>query len=258
MATPYAVRAYELWLARFKRVWRGTSTYTLFGPLLYLGAMGAGVGSLVARQDPAELGGVSYLAFIAPGIVAATAMQTATGEATWPVMGALRWMRTYPAQVATPLGVAHVYYGHLFWMVTRVGMTSAAVLLAATILGVPESALTPLALPAAMLTGAAFAAPIAAWAVTQDGDSKFSILFRLGITPMFLFSGTFFPVETLPATLRAIAYVTPLWHGTDLCRALVLGGATALDSLGHVAYLGLWTAAGVSAGRRTYAKQLTA
>jgi lipooligosaccharide transport system permease protein len=255
-STSYALRAYELWVLRFKRVWRGTGTYTLFGPLLYLGAMGAGVGSLVTRQDAASLGGVSYLAYIAPGMVAATAMQTAAGEATWPVMGAMRWMRVYHAQAATPLRVADVFHGHLLWMLTRIALTCAAMLVAATILGVPESLLTPLAVPAATLMGAAFAAPIAAWSVTQEGDSLFSVLFRLVITPMFLFSGTFFPVETLPAALRVVAYLTPLWHGADLCRDLVLGGATPLGSLVHVAYLSAWTVVGLVAGRRTYAKRL--
>ncbi|HWL34628.1 MAG TPA: ABC transporter permease [Frankiaceae bacterium] len=255
-STSYALRAYELWFLRFKRVWRGTGTYTLFGPLLYLGAMGAGVGSLVTRQDAASLGGVSYLAYIAPGMIAATAMQTAAGEASWPVMGAMRWMRVYHAQAATPLGVADVFHGHLLWMLSRVAMTSAAMLLAATILGVTDSLLAPLVMPAAVLTGAAFAAPIAAWSVTQEGDGLFSVLFRLVITPMFLFSGTFFPVETLPVVLRGIAYVTPMWHGADLCRDLVLGGATPLMSLVHVAYLSAWTLVGLVAGRRTYAKRL--
>lgn len=256
MATPYALRAYELWLVRFRRNWRGMSTYTLVGPLLYLAAMGAGVGSLITGRDAASLGGVSYLAFIAPGMLAATAMQTAAAEASWPVMGALRWMRIYHAQAATPLSVGDVFHGHVLWMLSRVAITSAAMLLAATVLGVPESALTPLALPAAVLTGAAFAAPIAAWSVRQEGDSMFSVLFRLGITPMFLFSGTFFPVETLPGVLRAVAYATPLWHGADLCRGLMLGGATPLRSLGHVAYLAAWAVAGLVAGRRTYAKKL--
>jgi lipooligosaccharide transport system permease protein len=257
MASVYALRAYELWWARFKRVWRGSGTYTLFGPLLYLGAMGAGVGSLVTRQDSASLGGVSYLAYIAPGMIAATAMQTAAGEASWPVMGAMRWMRVYHAQAATPLGVGDIFFGHVLWMLSRVAMTSGAMLLAAVVLGVPDSLLAPLALPAAVLLGAAFAAPIAAWSVKQEGDSMFSVLFRLGITPMFLFSGTFFPVANLPAALRAVAYVTPLWHGADLCRRLVLGGATPLTTLVHVAYLGAWTAAGLVIGRRTYARRLT-
>jgi lipooligosaccharide transport system permease protein len=169
----------------------------------------------------------------------------------------MRWMRVYHAQVAAPLRVSDVFHGHLLGMLARVAATSAAMLLAAVVLQVPRSALTPLALPVAVLVGAAFAAPIAAWAVTQEGDGAMAILFRLGITPMFLFSGTFFPVETLPAALRAIAYATPLWHGAELCRDLMLGGATPLRSLGHVAYLAAWTAVGILAAHRTYAKKLT-
>jgi len=257
VATPYPLRAYELWLAAFRRNWRGTNAFTLVGPLLYLVAMGTGVGTLVSRDDPAALGGVPYLAFIAPGMIAATAMQTAAGESSWPVLDALRWSGVYHAQVASPLSAHQVFHGHLLWMLTRVTMTSAAMLLSAALLQVPRSALTPLALAVATLTGAAFAAPIAAWSVTQDANSNFSVLFRLGITPMFLFSGTFFPVSTLPAALRAVAYATPLWHGAELCRRLMLGGATPLRSLGHVAYLGAWTAAGLVAGRRTYLRRLT-
>jgi len=257
MASLSALRAYELWLARFRRDWRGLGVYSLVAPLLYLAAMGAGVGSLVTRQDAASLGGVSYLAFIAPGMIAASAMQTAAGEASWPVLGAMRWMRIYHAQAATPLGAGDIFFGHVLWMLTRVAMTSGAMLVAALVFGVPESLLAPLALPAAVLTGAAFAAPIAAWAVKQEGNSMFSVLFRLGITPMFLFSGTFFPVANLPVVLRGVAYATPLWHGADLCRRLVLGGATPSSTLVHVAYLGAWTAAGLVIGRRTYARRLT-
>ena len=256
MGTPYATRAYLLWFLRFRRSWRSAGTHSLFGPLLYLTAMGVGVGSFVTRQGAASLGDVSYLAYIAPGMIAATAMQAAVGEATWPVMGAMRWMRVYHAQAATPLGVGDVFHGHLLWMLSRVAMASGAMLLAATLLGVPDSLLAPLALPAAVLTGAAFAAPIAAWSVTQEGDGMFSVLFRLVITPMFLFSGAFFPVETLPVVLRGVAYATPMWHGADLCRDLVLGGATPSTSLLHVAYLGAWTFAGIVAGRRTYARRL--
>jgi lipooligosaccharide transport system permease protein len=256
MGTPYAIRAYELWLMRFRRDWRGAWTYSVLGPFLYLGAMGAGVGSLVARHDPASLGGVSYLDFVGPAMVAATAMQTGAAEASWQVLGALRWMRVYHAQVATPVGAGDVFAGHLLWMLSRVAMTSGAMVLAATVLGVPHSALAPLAWPAAVLTGAAFAAPVAAWAVTRQQDAAFAVLFRVVLTPLFLFSGTFFPVAGLPPALRAVAYVTPLWHGADLCRGLMLGGATPVRSLAHVAYLGAWAAAGIVVGRRTYARWL--
>ena len=88
-----------------------------------------------------------------------------------------------------------------------------------------------------MLTGLAFAAPICAFSVTLERDSGLTALFRFGIIPLFLFSGTFFPVSQLPAILRPVAYFTPLWHGVDLCRHLSLGTASFLGTVGHVAYL---------------------
>ena len=92
--------------------------------------------------------------------------------------------------------------------------------------------------------------------MTLERDSGLSALFRFGIIPMFLFSGTFFPVSQLPAALRPIAYFTPLWHGVDLCRHLALGRASFLGSLAHVAYLVLWIAAGMVIATVTYRRRL--
>ena len=113
-----------------------------------------------------------------------------------------------------------------------------------------------LALPAAVLTGMAFAAPVAAFAATQESDAGFSTLFRFGVIPMFLFSGTFFPIDQLPAGLRPIAWITPLWHGVDLCRSVDLGTGRAWLLAVHVAYLAAVTVAGVLLARRTYARRL--
>jgi lipooligosaccharide transport system permease protein len=94
-----------------------------------------------------------------------------------------------------------------------------------------------LCLPVGVLTGLAFAAPIFAFSATQEGDDGFNVLFRFIITPLFLFSGTFFPVDQLPVWLRPVAWVTPLWHGVQANRELALGVATPAAVLGHVAYL---------------------
>ena len=115
--------------------------------------------------------------------------------------------------------------------------------------------LTVLALPAAVLTGMAFAAPVSAFAATQDKDSSFSTLYRFAIIPMFLFSGTFFPVSQLPTWLEVVASLLPLYHGVALCRDLTLGQVGWAD-LGHVAYLSALIAVGYAAGRRTFAKRL--
>jgi lipooligosaccharide transport system permease protein len=104
----------------------------------------------------------------------------------------------------------------------------------------------------------AFATPIEAYAMTCTKDTSFAMLFRFGIIPLFLFSGTFFPITQLPAYIRPLAYVTPLWHGVALCRTLSLGTAQLGESAVHVGYLVAVTALGIVAGNRTYVRRLYA
>jgi lipooligosaccharide transport system permease protein len=112
------------------------------------------------------------------------------------------------------------------------------------------------ALPVGVLTGLAFATPIEAWAVTRTRDSSFAMIFRFGMIPLFLFSGTFFPITQLPGWLRPVAYFSPLWHGVSLCRALNLGTADVGMALLHVSYLAILAGAGVLAGNRSYRRRL--
>jgi lipooligosaccharide transport system permease protein len=253
-----ALRSFQYWLFQYRRTWRGSLVSTFANPLLYLAAMGVGLGSLVNRSaGAAQLGGVGYLSFIAPGVLAAAAMQTAAGESTYPVMASIKWIKTYHAMLATPLGVQDVLVGHLAWMAVRLTMTSTAFLAALALFGTLHSPLAVLALPVAILTGLAFATPITAFAATQTNDAGFALLFRLGIMPLFLFSGVFFPVDRLPGLLRPVAYATPLWHGVDLCRALTLGsGLTPAGAAVHVAYLTAFALGGFAAARITYRKAL--
>ena len=238
MSSP-AVRSLQSWAYRYKRTWRGSAVSGVLQPVLFLAAMGLGLGSLVNRGHTTSLGGVTYLVFLAPALLAAGAMQTAALESTWPVMAAVKWLKTYDAMLATPLRVRDVLMGHLTWIALRVTMTCGVFLAVMAAFGAVKSPEAVFLLPAGVLTGLAFAAPIAAYAVTLERDGPLSALFRFGIVPMFLFSGTFFPVSQLPAALQPIAYITPLWHGVDLCRHLALGRASLLGSLAHVAYLAL-------------------
>lgn len=249
------LRAYEHWLAQYKRVWRGTIGTSLLNPLLYLTALGVGLGTIVDRSPNAPAG-VPYLDFIAPGLLAAAAMQTATTEASWPVMGAIKWTRTYYAMTATPLTERDVLLGHQLFVVTRVFAASAAYLLVVAAFGAVSSWYGLLALPAAVLIGTAFSFPMAAYAATRERDSSFPPIFRFVIVPMFLFSGTFFPVERMPLAFELAAYVTPIWHGVELCRQLTLGAVQALPALGHGAYLLAWTVGGLYAARRAYRRRL--
>ncbi len=238
------LRVVENHALAYLRVWKGSVITSFANPVLFLLAMGMGMGTLVDRGAGAGLGGVSYLAFLAPGLLAATGMQVEATESAWRVMGAIKWQKTYSAALATPVGAADLASGHLIWVGVRVLM---AALVFGVVMAVFGAAPLPLALLAALptlLTGLAFAGPITAFSASLENDYFLAGLFRFGIVPMFLFSGTFFPVTQLPAWSQPIAFVTPLWHGVQLARAASLGGATYFPPAVHLAYLLLWVAGG--------------
>jgi lipooligosaccharide transport system permease protein len=249
------LRAYEHWLAQYKRVWRGTVGTSLVNPILYLTALGVGLGTIVDETQNAP-GGVPYLDFVAPGLLAAAAMQTAATESSWPVMAAIKWSRVYYGMIATPLTERDAFIGHQLFVVTRVLVSSAAYLAIIAVFGAVSSWLGLLVVPVAVLIGAAFSMPMAAVSASVENDNTFVTIFRFLIVPMFLFSGTFFPVSQLPLAFELVAYVTPLWHGVALCRMLTLGDVDAAAALGHVAYLAAWAVVGFELARRAYRKRL--
>ncbi|MGI8491638.1 MAG: ABC transporter permease [Acidimicrobiales bacterium] len=258
MATPAALRATEYFARAYRRTWRGSIVSTFLNPVLYLAAMGVGLGSFVNHggHASATLGHVSYLQFVAPALMATTAMQTAASEATFPVMAAIKWRRTYEAMLATPLQVRDVVVGHLAWISIRILMSVAVYLAVVAAFGAIASPVAILAILGGLLTGLAFAGPLVAFAATQENETLFILVFRLGLIPLFLFSGTFFPISQLPVGLRALAYATPLWHGVDLCRTLALGTATVQRTLLHFVYLTLVAAAGAWGASVTYRRRL--
>lgn len=255
-----AWRELRYWLTAYRRTWRGSIWSTVLSPLFYLGAMGFGLGSLVDRHGTSSLGGVPYLAFLAPAVLATTAMSTAIGEATFPVFGALKWNRSYLGARATPLRPGDIHRGHLLFMIARITLNAMIFLVVLCAFGAARSGWVVLALPAAVLTGAAFAAPVAAFAILARNESVFNYVFRFGMVPLSLFSGTFFPLSQLPGWLRPVAEALPLWHGVALCRALSLGRLAVAGSwpgvAGHVGYLVLLAGAGLWAGNRSYRRRL--
>ncbi|MDQ1669353.1 MAG: lipooligosaccharide transport system permease protein [Actinomycetota bacterium] len=250
-------RAFAYWLAQYRRTYRGTVFTTFLEPLGFLAAIGLGLGTLVDNgSGPADLAGVGYLAFIAPGLLAATAMQAAAFESTYPVMGSIKWHRTYHAQLATPLRVVDLLAGHLLFVLLRLVISVTVFLGVMAAFGAIGSSWAVLALPVAVLTGMAHATPIFAFAAAQENDAGFAMLFRFGIVPMFLFSGTFFPVSQLPDILQPVAWVTPLWHGVSLCRDLSLGHPHLGSALLHLAVPAVWTVAGFLLARRVFHRRL--
>jgi lipooligosaccharide transport system permease protein len=255
-SSPRSLRAFQCWLTVYRRIWRSSIWSSVLGPLFYLGAMGLGLGTLVDRNGTARLDGVSYLAFVAPAILASGAMNAAMSEASYPVFGSVKWNRIYIAAQASPLRPGDIFRGHLLFMTMRITMNAALVTVYMWAFGATQSAWAVLAWPAATLTGLAFAAPIAAWAVLVKSENNFAYMFRFGMMPLMLFSGTFFPLSQLPGWLRALAYVTPLWHGVNLCRMLSLGDVDPPVALVNVAYLAGLAAVGIWAGARTYRRRL--
>ena len=254
-ARPRWLRATAYWLYQYKRTWRGSLTTSFVYPVLYLTAIGKILGSLI-QQHSGPVAGVPYLDFLAPGLLAATVMQVGGSEAMYPVMGAIKWLKTYFAMLATPLEVIDVLGGHMAWIAARLTIVATIYLGIMAALGTVHSDLAIAALPAAVATGLAFAVPIAAFASTQQNDAGFTSIYRFGLIPLFLFSGTFFPVTLLPGWLQPVAYATPLYHGVALCRGLVLGQLGAWAALGHGAYLAALIALGFRLAMVTYRRRL--
>ncbi len=243
----------------FRHSWIGVLAVSLGTPLLFLLSMGIGLGGYVNSGSGASraIGGVSYLEFLAPGLLAAQAMMTGANDASYPIMSRIIWQKTYQAILNTPLGVSDVVAAEFEWIALRLTLVCGLFLAVEAALGALTSPLAILALPASVLTGLAFAAPIMAFTATQRNDQSFKMLFRFGVTPLFLFGGTFFPVDSLPALIRPLAWLTPLWHGAEVTRALALGRVDALALAVHLVVLAGFVAVGLAAALVTYRRRLT-
>ncbi|GAA5187667.1 ABC transporter permease [Rugosimonospora acidiphila] len=249
-------REFGYWMTQYRRTWRGTIVISVANPLLFLLGVGVGIGHLVDRQASVPLAGVSYLAFFAPGMLAAASMQTAFLEASNRVAMAAGPDGAYRGATTTPLSPAQIMGGHLLFIAFRVATSSAAFTLVMLAFRVTGGARALGTLGGALLTGMAFAAPAAAWAVGLRQSRHIHAVFRFVIMPMYLFSGTFFTITQLPHWLRPIVYVLPLYHGAQLCRTLSLGTATVAGTAVHVGVLAALVLAGIVAARVTYRRRL--
>ncbi|MDE3133363.1 MAG: ABC transporter permease [Acidobacteriota bacterium] len=254
MARP--LYAFRYWLKLYSRTWRATVVISVANPLLFLLGIGVGLGHIVDQSHSATLGGVSYADFFAPGLLAASAMQTAFVECGGRVSSAAGWEGSYRAAATTPMQPGEIMAGHMLFAAFKLALTSAAFILVMEIFGVTAGWWGLLVWPAALLTGLAFAAPLAAWTVTLRSYTKINSVFRFVIMPMYMFSGTFFALSELPHGIRVIAQVLPLAQGVDLCRSLSLGSAALPATLGHSAYLLALVLAGLAVARVNYRRVL--
>lgn len=256
MPPPGALRVVERELTIYRRLWHSAVFTQFLSPILFLGAMGLGLGGLVDERN-SDVAGLSYLVFVAPGIMAAGAMQSASTDSLWQVVGGMKWIRYFHGMVATPLRPFDVFVGRLVWASIRITCSATIFLAIAALLGGVPSLWGLVAIPSSVLLGLAFAAPLAAFSGTQENADIFPVILRLGIIPLFLFSGVFFPLEQLPDGLEPVAYVTPLWHGVELTRGATTGTLVAAEVLLHVAVLSAFVLVGTWFGTRTFTRRLS-
>jgi lipooligosaccharide transport system permease protein len=250
------VRVVEHHLMVYRRTWRGTVFSTVLSPILFLAAIGVGLGSFIDQANPTGVDGVPYLIFLAPGLLAGQAMNTGTFESTYPVMAGIRWLKTYVAMIIAPLSPWHVAFGQLTWVALRLTFGSTVFLAVMVAFGATDVPHAIGMLPVAVLTGLAFAAPIQAFSATRKNDNAFAALFRFVITPMFIFSGTFFPITQLPDLIEWIAYVTPLWHGVALSRAIATDAVDPVLVAVNLLVLTSFIVVGLAASVRTFTRKL--
>jgi lipooligosaccharide transport system permease protein len=251
-----ALHVFEYCLMRYRRIWRGSVVISVANPLLFVLAMGAGLGKLVDEHNSAYLHGLPYLTFMAPGLVAAAAMQIGYLESAGPVLQSARPGGRDRAAIAAPMSATNILLGHLLFIGCRILLSSTGVVLVIVAWGVIPPGRGLLLIPAALLTGLAFAVPVTAFAVRAARPASLNALFRFVIMPLYMFSGTFYPTTQLPAWLRDLMVISPLWHGVQLCRGLALGNESGAGAAAHTAVLICLIAAGAVAARHAYIRRL--
>ncbi|SFP97989.1 lipooligosaccharide transport system permease protein [Amycolatopsis arida] len=239
----------------YRRYWKSNLYSSGLQPVLFLAAMGLGFGSQVPA-GPAT-GGLSYLHFVAPALLVAGAVQQAVAESSFPVLSGFKWQKDYLAVTATPITPGQVLGGQLIWVALRLLIAGAVYALVALAFGAWLNPGAVLVVGIGVVAGMACAAPVMALAATtNDEGSRFTSLFRFVVMPMTLFAGTFFPITQLPAVLRWLAWISPLWHGNELARGVTLGGLDLLPALGHLAFLVALFAVGALAARHYFYRRL--
>jgi lipooligosaccharide transport system permease protein len=242
-------------LVAYRRNWRASAFSTFLNPVLFLAAMGLGLGSLV--DGGRQLDGLSYLAFYASGLLAAHAMMMGIGDAAYPVMAGIKWIKSYHAALSTPVAPRDLVVGHASFILLRVTFAALAFVTVAAVFGAFPWVSGMAAVPVVLLCALAYATPVMAFTASLERENALVGLFRFGALPMFLLSGTFFPLEQLPAWLQGLARVVPLWHAIQLVRGITVGVPPTLPWAVHVAYLAIWMVAGAALAFWIFRRRLT-
>jgi len=245
---------FAVWARNF-RVWRKLAAASLVGnfgdPFLYLLGLGYGLGLFIG-----EMSGIPYMAFLASGILCSSAMNTATFEGLYSAFTRMTQQYTWEGMLATPLTIRDVVAGEMFWAATKSLISGTAIFIVAGILGGIQNWDTALlALPVVLLTGLCFAGLALVICTLAPSYDFFMYYFTLAVTPMFLFCGVFYPIDSLPAVVQGIAQVLPLTHAVALMRPL-LTELPLIQPLLHVAVLAAYAAASFTLAVRLAKRRL--
>ncbi|MGI9557967.1 MAG: ABC transporter permease [Solirubrobacterales bacterium] len=231
----YAARVWRRNARVFSKVWKGALLPNFFDPLFYLVALGFGLGTYIATIE-----GIPYEDFIAPGLIASAAMWAASFECTYNVYLKMHESKLYDAVLATPVEIADLAAGDIFWGATRATIYGTTFLIIVAIFGLLESAWAVFIPLFVFLGGLAFSVLGYTFTALIPKIDLYSYYFTLVITPMFLFSGIFFPFDRLPPIAEIVAWFTPLFHLVEITRGLATG-PVALEILLHTAWLFLFS-----------------
>ena len=228
-------------------------------PVLYLVSIGLGVGAYIDKNTGGMgVDGVSYITFLAPALLATAAIQGAIDESVYPTLEGFKWDKIFFSMNSTPLSGNHIAMGVFFNSLIRVTFTAVIYWFVMLAFGVLESPRAWLAIFTAVMAGAAFGALMQALAgMLENEDIFFTVLGRFVIMPLFLFSGTFYPLTNMPIYLQWIGWISPLWHATELGRWLTYGHEiSSLMLYTHFIFLNSLLLIGIIASRRIFTRRL--
>lgn len=253
----YRLRVWEYLMRSWKPYFWSTLGESLGAPVLYLLALGIGMGSLINRNGTGVIG-VPYLDFIAPALLTASALQVAMSESTFATYGRFKWQRTLWGITATPVSPAVAADAHVLFIGTRVLVSSITYYLVLLAFGAAGGPVGVLMIPIALLC----ALSCAVWvlvltaSIHDEGAPAFNILLRFVVLPMTLFSASFFPITQLPWSVRWLAFFSPLWHANELARAAALGGLDTPVMALHLVVLLVLFGSGFVVARRAFTRRL--
>jgi lipooligosaccharide transport system permease protein len=214
-------RSFRVWQRNFTvytKLYKSSIALNFFEPVLYLAALGLGLGAFVK-----EINGMPYINFIAPGIIASSSMFATIYECTYGTYVRMTYQKTFDAILATPVNIDDLVAGELMWGATKSMFYGTIIIAVISLFGLIDSAEITFAVPILFLSGLIFAEICLLFVAIVPGIDSFNYFYTLFITPVFLFSGIFFPLDSLPDVIEKIAFFNPLYHLVNICRSFAQG-----------------------------------